>query len=262
MYKVTKYPHGTFNWADNTSTNAEAAKAFYMDLFGWGKIDEPLGGGMTYTMFQHEGEHAAGFAAMMPDMQAQGIPSHWTNYVSVDDVDAMVAPIRANGGTILVEPMDIFDSGRMLLLVDPTGAQLGLWQPKNHIGAGIVNTAGAMCWNELCTNDTEAAKTFYSAVLGWEFYGDEHYIHITNKGRNNGGMIKLDENFGEMPPCWMVYFHVADIDAGIERVQALGGSITVPKHAIPDGAWWAVAADPAGAHFYIMQRTTTEPWIE
>ncbi len=258
MYKVTKYPHGAFSWADNTSTNAVAAKSFYQDLFGWDKIDEPLGGDMFYTMFQRDGEHAAGFAAMMPDMQAQGIPSHWTNYVTVDDVDAMVEPIKANGGTILVEPMDIFDSGRMLLLVDPTGAQLGLWQAKNHIGAGIVNTVGAMCWNELCTNDTDAAKAFYSAILGWEYYGDEHYIHITNQGRNNGGMIKLDN----MPPCWMVYFHVADIDAGIRRVQELGGSITVPKHEIPDGGWWSVVADPAGAHFYIMQRTLAEPWIE
>ena len=95
MYKVTKYPHGTFSWADNTSTNADGGqKPSTMDLFGWGKIDEPLGGDMYYTMFQHEGEHAAGFAAMMPDTQAQGIPSHWTNYVTVDDVDAMVEPIK------------------------------------------------------------------------------------------------------------------------------------------------------------------------
>ena len=136
-----------------------------------------------------------------------------------------------------------------MVIQDPTGAALNLWQPYNNIGAKIVNTVGAMCWNELCTNDTEAAKTFYSAVLGWEFYGDEHYIHISNRGRNNGGMIQLEN----VPPCWMVYFHVPDIDAGIKRVTELGGAITVPKHEIPDGGWWSVVADPAGAHFYIMQ---------
>ena len=74
MYTVTKYPHGTFSWADNTSTNAEAAKAFYLDLFGWGNFDVPMGSDMYYTMFQHQGQHAAGFAAMMPDMQAAGHP--------------------------------------------------------------------------------------------------------------------------------------------------------------------------------------------
>ena len=182
MYKVTKYPHGTFSWVDNTSTNAEAAKVFYMDLFGWGNFDVPMGPDMFYTMFQHEGEHAAGFAAMMPDMQAQGIPSHWTNYVSVDDVDAMVEPIKANGGTILFGPMDIFDSGRMLQFMDPTGAQLGLWQPKNHIGAAS-SIPSAPCAGMSCSramprqpklsirpywagNFTATNITFTSAIAG------------------------------------------------------------------------------------------------
>ncbi len=262
MYRVTKYPHGTFSWADNTSTNADAARTFYTDLFGWGKIDEPLGGGMFYTMFQHQGEHAAGFAAMMPDMQAQGIPSHWSNYVSVDDVDAMIEPIKANGGTILVEPMDIFDSGRMLILSDPTGAQLGLWQPKSHIGAGIVNTVGAMCWNELLTRDAESAKAFYSAILGWEYYGDEHYIHITNRGRNNGGILQIDERHGELPPMWMVYFHVEDIDAAMKQVEALGGKVVTQKMEAPDTGWFTVIEDPAGAVFYIMQLAKADPWEE
>jgi len=262
MYKVMKYPQGTFSWADNTSTNAEAAKAFYMGLFGWGKIDEPLGGGMFYTMFQHKGEHAAGFAAMMPDMQAQGIPSHWTNYVSVDDVDAMAGIVTANGGTIVFGPMDIFESGRMLQFIDPTGAQLGLWQAKDHIGAGIVNTVGAMCWNELLTRDAEAAKAFYSKLLGWEFYGDEHYIHISNRGRNNGGMIQMGESFGEMPPCWMPYFHVADIDAAMKQVEALGGRVVTQKMEAPDTGWFTVIEDPAGAVFYIMQLVKADPWQE
>ena len=168
----------------------------------------------------------------------------------------MVEPVTANGGTIVFGPMDIFDSGRMLQFVDPTGAQLGLWQAGNHIGAGIVNTVGAMCWNELITNDTEAAKAFYSALFGWEYYGDEHYIHITNRGRNNGGMIQLTE----VPPGWMVYFHVADIDAGIKRVEELGGTIAVPRNDIPDGSSWSVVTDPAGAHFYIMQVAKVDPW--
>ena len=131
-----------------------------------------------------------------------------------------------------------------------------MWQPNEHIGAGIVNTIGAMCWNELCTNDIDTAKAFYATLLGWEYYGDEHYIHISNRGRNNGGMIKLEN----VPPCWMVYFHVADIDASIQRVTELGGTIALPKHEIPDGGWWSVVADPAGAHFYIMQRLHTDTW--
>ena len=258
MYTVTKYPHGTFSWADTSSTDSAAAKQFYMDLFGWTNYDIPIDENNTYTMFQHQGQHVAALSEAMPEALEQNIPSHWSCYVAVDDVDALLPVVTANGGQIIFGPMDVFDSGRMAFLMDPTGAALGLWQANNHIGAGIVNTVGAMCWNELCTNDTEAAKTFYSALLGWEFYGDEHYIHISNRGRNNGGMIQLEN----VPPCWMVYFHVADIDAGIKRVTELGGTITVPKHEIPDGGWWSVVADPAGANFYIMQLEKADPWVE
>ena len=258
MFKVTKYPHGTFSWADNVSTDPERAKAFYVDLFGWGKDEMPVGGGMSYTMFKQEGEYVAGLSGMMPDIQAQGVPSHWSSYVAVDDVDALMDVVTNNGGSVIVPPMDIFESGRVAFIQDPTGAQLGLWGARNHIGAGIVNTVGAMCWNELVTADAAAAKAFYSALFGWEFSGDDHYIQISNRGRSNGGMIQMDT----MLPCWMVYFHVPDIDAGIQRVADLGGAITVPKQEIPGGGWWSVVADPAGAHFYIIQVLKPDPWVE
>lgn len=258
MYKVTKYPHGAFCWADNSSTDPEVAKAFYMDLFGWGKDDMPIGEGMTYTMFTKDGETVAALSGLSPELLERGIPSHWSNYVAVDNVDALVDKITDNGGNILVGPMDVFDSGRTMFIQDPTGAQLGLWQARNYIGAGIVNAVGAMCWNELCTNDTEAAIAFYSALLGWEFYGDEHYIHISNRGRNNGGMIQLDN----MTPGWMPYFHVASINDAMKRVEALGGTVVVGKHEAPDTGWWSVVRDPAGAHFYVMQLLKAEPWVE
>ena len=95
MYKVTKYPHGTFSWAENTSTDASAAEAFYLALFAWDKYDIPFSESMTYTMFQMQGELVCALNPMMPDIQAQGIPSFWGNYVTVDDVDALVAPIKA-----------------------------------------------------------------------------------------------------------------------------------------------------------------------
>ncbi len=255
MYTVTKYPHGTFSWAENSSTDPETAIAFYMDLFGWGKYEIPIDENNTYTMFQHQGANAAALSGMIPE----GVPSFWFNYVTVQDVDALADVVTENGGTIIFGPMDVFDSGRMLHIQDPLGAHLGLWQPKQHIGAGIVNTVGAMCWNELNTTDVEAAKAFYSAVLGWEYGGDEHYTEIINRGRFNGGMLQMDTG---MPPCWMPYFTVADIDAGTARVQELGGSVIVPKQVVPGGSVWSVVADPAGASFYIIQLSKSDPWEE
>lgn len=259
MYKVTKYPHGAFSWADNSSTDAEATGAFYMALFGWDKQEVPIGENITYTMFQLEGENVAALNQMMPEMQEQGIPSHWANYVSVDDVDALVDVVTDSGGAIAAGPLDVFDSGRVLYIQDPTGGRLGLWQPKNHIGAGLVNKPGAMLWNELITGDVETAKSFYGKTLGWEFYGgDDGYIHIKNRGRSNGGMIQMDD----VPTGWTPYFSVAGIDESIAKAGELGGQIMVPKTEAPGAGHFAMILDPAGACFYIMQAYQLEPWQE
>ena len=93
---------------------------------------------------------------------------------------------------VIYGPEDVFDSGRMLIIQDPTGAALNLWQPYNNIGAKIVNTVGAMCWNELWTTDVAAAKDFYQAVFAWEYHFDGIYTSISNRGRANGGMLQLE----------------------------------------------------------------------
>ena len=167
----------------------------------------------------------------------------------------MVEPIQAGGGTIVFGPMDIFESGRMLQFIDPTGAQLGLWQPKDHIGAGIVNTVGAMCWNELLTKDAEAAQAFYGALFDWKFFADENgYIMIQNRGRNNGAMMQMDASFGEMPSVLAALLHrCRHWTASIERAGELGGTIIIPKTVAPGAGHFAYLNDPAGAFFYIIQ---------
>ncbi|MCY4020851.1 MAG: VOC family protein [Chloroflexi bacterium] len=258
MYKVTKYPHGTFSWADNSSRDPEAAKAFYMDLFGWSKNEIPIGENMTYTVFQLEGEACAALSGMMSDQLQMGIPSQWNNFVTVDDVDALADVVTAKGGTVVYEPEDVFDSGRMMHIQDPTGAALNLWQPYDTIGAGIVNTVGAMSFNELWTPDVPLAKDFYHALFGWEYQLDGVFTRIFNRGRANGGMLQLHD----VEPIWLPHFHVADVDQAISRVKALGGAIEIDKHVDADGSKWSVVADPAGAVFYIMQLAKADPWEE
>ena len=135
------------------------AKPFYAELMGWEIEDVPMGEGMFYTMYKSDGEHVAGLSQMQPEMQSQGMPSHWSSYVTVDDVDALAGKVTELGGTVISEPFDVFDSGRMMVLQDPTGAIVCLWQAKNHIGSGLVNTPGAMTWNELTTNDPKKRWT-------------------------------------------------------------------------------------------------------
>ncbi len=263
MYKVTKYPHGTFSWADNNSTDPQAAKAFYQSLLGWDKDEMPISPDATYTMFKLDGAYTAGLAGMMPQMREAGIPSHWNNYITVNDVDALADVVTANGGTIIYGPGNVFDNGRMMQIQDPTGAALGLWQPMNHIGAGIVNTVGAMCWNELLTRDAEAAQAFYGALFDWEFCPDENgYIRFLNNGRNNGAIMQIHANMGNMPSVWQPYFTVADIDAAVGQAGAAGGTVIIPKTVAPGAGHFAYLRDPAGAYFYIIQLIQAEAWQE
>lgn len=263
MFKVTKYPQGTFCWIDCTSTDAAKAKDFYAALMGWGTNDLPIGGGMVYTMFTQDGEDVAAISQMMPEQAQQGIPSAWNHYIAVDDVDAIAPKVTELGGTVIVPPMDVFDNGRMMTIQDPSGAIVSLWQARSHKGSGLVNTVGAPSWNELATRDVAAAKKFFGSLLGWEFQDlpEMNYTTFTNNGRLNGGIIEMNEQWEGMPPHWMIYFGVADTDAACDRVKKLGGQVHVPPTDIPAGRF-AVISDPAGAVMTIMKLNNPDPWVE
>lgn len=262
MFTVKKYPHGTFSWADLASTDANKSKAFYTTLIGWQADDIPIGGGAVYTMLKHEGSTVTALSQMQPEMAANGIPSHWNNYVTVDDVDALAKKVTELSGIVIAELFDVFDNGRMMVLQDPGGAMLSLWQPRNHIGAELVNTPGAMSWNQLSTRDVDKVRAFYIALLGWQINKDENqnYYYILNNGRMNGGIMPMDENFGDMPSVWATYFSVADIDATAAKAQTIGGNLLMPVMDAGGNGRLAVIADPTGAVCTFIQLPKPDVW--
>lgn len=269
MYKVTQYPQGTFSWAELQSRDAEASKNFLTSLFGWSHIDVPVSENMVYTMYSLDGENVAAQNRMDENMQNMGIPAYWNQYITVDDVDAIAPRITELGGQIMAGPFDVFDSGRMLILTDAVGASVSLWQPRAHIGASLVNRPGAMAWNELATPDMEASCAFYGGLFGWEFApeGPEGYLLIRNQGRNNGGMLQMTDEWrlpdgSMMPSHWTVYFSVADIDAAVEQVGALGGEAMYETMSAGDVGRFRIVREPSGAVFTLIQLTEPEAWPE
>lgn len=262
MFKVTKFPAGTFSWADCATTDESTDKAFYQAVMKWDKNEMPMGGGQVYTMFMRNGETVAALSPMQPEMQSSGVPSHWNCYVTVDDVDAVTAKVAGLGGTVIAEPFDVFDNGRMSVIQDPTGATLSLWQPKTHIGASLVNAPGAMLWNELATRDPKKAQDFYGKLLGWTFtkMDDQDYWYVNNNGRMNGGMMLMTEEWGDMPANWMNYFNIENIDEAVERVKANGGSIMGQINEAPGVGRFAITTSPSGAVISIMQANEPQPW--
>lgn len=255
MQVVKGYPDGLFCWVDLATTDLEGAKEFYTGLFGWEAEEIPAGEENVYMMFRIEGNNVAGAGSLDPQMEAQGVPSHWMSYVKHDDVDRIVQKAVEAGGQVLFPPMDVMEEGRMTMIQDPTGAVFGTWQPRNHTGAQLVNRPGALTWNELQTRDLEAASKFYSDLFGWEYQVDQQGYHACSQdGRVHAGMMAMDENWDEnVPPNWAVYFLVEDIEETVDRAEELGGNIVVPPTAAGEWGTFSVIQDPQGGVFSAME---------
>jgi len=251
------WPTGTPCWADLMVTDREAAWAFYRTVLGWEIADSGPDMG-HYGIARVDGKAVAGVGEPPP---GDAPPPAWTTYLATDDLDATLAAVQAHGGQVAVPAMEVGDTGRMAVGVDPTGAVFGMWQAKDFVGTERVNEPGAMVWNQNVTRDPDRSRDFYSAVFGRTFTampGDVEYWMIDGDGPGNtvGGLGHIDPSAPEgTPPAWEVYFMVADADAAAARTTAAGGSV---RSAPADTAFgrMAVLADPSGAVFSIMQDTS------
>jgi predicted enzyme related to lactoylglutathione lyase len=252
MPERTQHAPGTPSWVDLQTSDEAGAKAFYTALFGWDYDDQPVPDNGVYSMAQKNGKDVAAIAGIpMP-----GVPPHWNTYVTVADVDATAAQVSGAGGTVTAGPFDVMDAGRMAVASDPTGAMFCIWQPKNSIGASLVNEHGTLCWNELLTPDVDAALPFYEKLFGWKRnrlpMDTMEYNELQLDGRGIGGAMKPP--MPGMPAVWGVYFAVDDCDKAAEIAAAKGGTVVQPPMDIPPGRM-AVIADPAGAVFNVLQLT-------
>jgi len=248
--------HGTIGWADVAAPDTAVAENFYREVFGWEAQTIPSES-MPYTMFSLGGKLVAGMGVLSAEAQAAGQPSVWSSYVIVDDADATFAKAVELGATVIVEPMQIMDAGRMFFVTDPVGAAIGFWQSGTHDGAELFNVPNTMGWNDLACRDVDAAVAFYTALLGWSAsemdMGDGNMYTMFYVGeRMNGGTWDISGSLpDEVPAHWGTWFNVPDTDAVAAKIGALGGSVLQPPTDSPQGRM-AVVADPAGATFGII----------
>jgi predicted enzyme related to lactoylglutathione lyase len=266
------YIAGVPCWVDTSQPDPDAAAEFYGALFGWeteNAMPEDAPG--PYYMARLRGRDVAAISGQMEP----GAPS-WTTYVQVDSADDTAAKVREAGGTVLTEPFDVFDSGRMAVFADPQGATFSVWQPNQHLGSRVVNEHGTVNFNDLNTTDIEAAKAFYGAVFGWGLlpmggpggawtlpgYGD-HLEELDPGTRERFGEVGAPGGFIDAvasvrpadagaPAHWSLTFGVDDADAIAARAEELGGRVVTPPH---DAPWvrTTVLADPQGATFTASQ---------
>lgn len=249
MGERSQYTPGTFSWSELSTTDQDGAKAFYSGLFGWQSDDRPVGDGAVYSMMQLGGRHVAAIAGQPQQQREAGVPAMWNSYITVASADAAAERAAELGANVHAPPFDVMQAGRMAVIQDPQGAYVMVWEPREHIGAGLVNAPGALVWNELQSPDLDASAAFYGALFGWDMQDapgmNERYLSIKNGEANNGGMRALTPG---TPPAWLVYFGTEDIDAGVARVEELGGRKLMGPIDIQI-AKFAVVQDPQGAVF-------------
>jgi predicted enzyme related to lactoylglutathione lyase len=241
------------------SPDVDAAKEFYSAVFGWAADDQfDDEGNRVYVMFSLDGRSVAGLGGQMGPME--GMPAVWNNYICCHDLEATVERATAAGGSVMMPPMQVMESGRMAIIADPTGAAISLWTPGAHIGAEVCNEPNTWSWTELMTRDIDTAREFYAATFEWELIGQDMGpmgTYWVVRGGDHGGWAGLmampPDVPDEVPNHWMAYFATDDIDATLAAIGANGGQTVVEPFDIPGVGRVATVHDPQGGSFSVMQ---------
>ena len=184
------------------------------------------------------GRDAAAISSQPPGAPPQAV---WNTYIRVESADDAAARVGEAGGQVLSEPFDVFDAGGWAC--SPTRRRgLLRGQPGSHRGSAAVNEHGAVNFNNLHTDDLEAARAFYGAVFGWTTidagspmralpgYGD--HLEVAQPGLRAGmKQMGAPDGFEDVvatilpregaPARWSVTFAVDDVDAIAARAREL-----------------------------------------
>ncbi len=250
MTTMTQHATGTFCWCQLGTSDEPGATQFYTSLFGW-KPERLSMEGHGFTLLRLRDRAIGAIMHFVSD--EPGVGPSWTPFVAVDDADRVAEKVKQQGGRVLMGPMDAGENGRQAFVMDPTNGVLAVWQAGTQPGAGIVNETGAMCWNELITDDAKRAGAFYAQVFGWklESFRDDYTIFKQGEA-GAGGMLQATPEMKLTHPYWLVYFGVEDVDASAAQATQLGGKVELPPMDVPDVGRLAVITDPQRAWFGIF----------
>lgn len=238
------YINNKFCWHGCISTDVDKAKAFYTEVIGWSIVEAPMGDEVA-TMFAASDVPLA--HVMTPPMD--GVPSHWNNYLRVDDVDARTQAAVENGGTLLVPPNDI-PPGRFSVVALPSGAMLSLFHEADE-GTAVNHPGGdkSIHWVELHSTDIAKDVAWIQATLGLTIgempmpNGGTYYLLNDGDTQVGGAMQSMNE---QAPAFFLAWVQVDDVDAAAERVTNHGGQLLGEPMDYPGVGRMIVATDPTG----------------
>ncbi|MEU9105965.1 VOC family protein [Streptomyces xanthophaeus] len=262
---MAEYTEGAPCWVDAMFSDVEGAKSFYAEVLGWtfGESATEFG---SYTQAYSDGKAVA---AVVPPMPGTDAPSQWCLYFASRDAVATAEKIKAAGGDLLMEPMQVGSFGSMAIAKEPSGAVFGVWQPGDHKGFEKMGEPGSYAWAEVFTREPDKADAFLSKVFAYESQqmdtGDDpetagmDFKVFSLDGKENPvlGRMRMGEEFPPQVPSYIqIYFSVPDCDEAVAKAKKLGGTLLFGPMDSPFGRF-AAATDQQGAAFAVIDMSTT-----
>lgn len=242
------YVNHKFCWHGVLSTDVDAAQAFYSEALGW-RVNKTSMGDTEATFFEINGTNRLHLAP--PPME--GVPSHWNNYLRVEDVDAMAKKAIKNGGKQLVPATDI-PPGRFSVVAAPSGAAFTLFKESGPDAQNAPNEVGGIHWTELHSTDIEPdlkwlTKTFGYTLEEMPMPTGPYFLLKDGDETAGGAMASVNP---EAPSMWLTWVHVENVDETLTRVKSNGGKTHGDTMDVPGIGRMAICADPTGGVFGVI----------
>ena len=238
---------GKFIWFDLATPAIVSQRRFYNSVFGW-TFEAPARTDEGYLLIMNGDRSIAGMFSHEPASGAQD-GAAWIALMSVPNPDATAATVKANGGSVEVEPASVAGRGRHAVFRDPGGAVFGALRSETGDPFDREVEIGGIIWVDLFTRDMDKMAQFYGALAPFEI--DDRVISedVSRKvllahGRPRAGIVAVDEEANRS--AWVPYVRVDDVEATLEKVIEGGGfAVVSPDERLYDGNV-AVFVDPNG----------------
>ncbi len=244
--------------ADIAVPEHERELSFYSHVLSTG--ENPL---WREDLMNNLGMPVIGLGASSPEYA--DLPLQWMPHIQVADVAASVERALDLKGTELMHGKDDGGKSQWAVLLDPNGAAFGLI-PVVAVedmppAEGSAASAGCIAWIDLTVPDASASRDFYGQVLGWSVQevemddagvGYVDYNMLCADGSPAAGVCHgRGVNLG-LPPIWLIYLPVGDLDESLRRVREGGGKIIKATRGSDGKHASAVIQDPVGARLALV----------
>jgi hypothetical protein len=250
---------GKLVWADLFTTDPDAATKFYAGLLGWtaAPVEQK---GRSYIIFSNDGRPVAGLA---PRRENGGThPSRWIGYFSVADIDAAVAAVTSDGGTVHAPSHKFPDRGMQAIVADKDGNPFGLLQSSSGDPTDGEPIPGDWNWFELYVRSPKDTADFYHDAIGFEVAPESDPARksefvLKSGGQSRGGIAVMPEG-ADIKPSWLGVIRVTNLDETLAKVSGLGGEVLVAPHSVESGSRFAIILDSTGGTLGLVQYVDNE----